>query len=160
MWGCFWVLFCSQGAPFLPGLPSSGRILPGVVVAGGQAALRSAAGFARAAASDALSQRVPGGSASRLASGCSGRAAAPAGAPPGRRPQALALPALLPDLCLVFTQSLLFSETFPGHSLKSRPGGPLLTPSAHVQVYFSSLELDWLTRCIITRLFCSLFPLS
>lgn len=117
MWGCFWALFCSQGTPFLPGLPSSGRILLGVVVVGGQAALRSASGFARAAASDALSQRVPDGSASRLASGCSGRAAVPAGAPPGHRPQALTLPTLLPDLGLVFTQSFLFSETFPWHSV-------------------------------------------
>lgn len=49
------------------------------------AALRSAAGFARAAASDALSQRVPGGVCLRgLPPGCSGRAAGvPAGAPPG-----------------------------------------------------------------------------
>lgn len=38
MWGCFWVLFCSQGTTFLPGLPSFGRILLRVVVVGGEAA--------------------------------------------------------------------------------------------------------------------------
>ena len=147
------MLFCSQGTTFLPGLSSFGRILLGVVVVGGEAAPKG-----RCTCPSSLLRGLPG---LLLQTPCHSvfRTGLPPSLPLATQAGPLCLwplcllgpcltlapgahtPALLPHLCLVLTQSFLFQRDLPLALFKITARVPLITPSAHFQVYLSSLNL-------------------
>lgn len=131
VWGCFWVLFCSQGTTFLPGLPSYGRILLGVVVVGGEAASKGRhtcpSSLLRGLPGLFLQMGLPPGlpPASQAGPLCL-RAFVPAGAPAWT---------LAPGACTACFASFLFQRDLPlALCLKLQPHVPLITPSAHFQL--------------------------